>query len=238
MQESKMELMMQGHEIWLEKSNSIGEDVELALMYGHNMRQDGIADAKRLKAFNYHPDGSKSELNLIHGEKRYLLRFQADKKGSYAVVVDMESSMLCKTKDGYKRGPRSQFKDVTYAGAFHQMAKTLCPVGGDGEYDGSQVVHGILEAVPSKPWCLVGQNAELQVFYEGKPLAFEDVKAVSQKVGKEMALVKTDEQGKVRIPVTTDGEWMFLVRHKDPTKKVIDMFDESVFVSTLVMEAR
>lgn len=78
----------------------------------------------------------------------------------------------------------------------------------------------------------------MQVFYEGRPLAFEDVKAVSRKEGKEMALVKTDEQGKVRIPVTTDGEWMFLVRHKDPSKKVIDMFDESVFVSTLVMEAR
>jgi uncharacterized GH25 family protein len=78
----------------------------------------------------------------------------------------------------------------------------------------------------------------MQVFYEGKPLADEDVKAVSQKLGKEMALVKTDSQGIARIPISTDGEWMFLVRHKDPTKKVNDMFDESVFVSTLVMQAR
>lgn len=237
MEESKMELMMQGHEIWLEKSKAEGEDVELALVYGHNMRQDGIADAKRLKAFNYHPDGSKSDISLIPEEKRYLLRFKADMNGIYSVVVDMESSILCKTPDGNKKGPRSEFKDVTYAGAFHQMAKILCQMGGNGEYNG-QVVHGILEAVPSKPWCQVGQEAELQVFYEGRPLAFEDVKAVSRKEGKEMALVKTDEQGKVRIPVTTDGEWMFLVRHKDPSKKVIDMFDESVFVSTLVMEAR
>jgi hypothetical protein len=92
------------------------------------MRQDGIADAKRLKAFNYHPDGIKSELNLIPGEKRYLLRFQADKNGSYAVVVDMKSSILCKTKDGNKRGgPRSQFKDVTYAEAFHKMAEKGIP---------------------------------------------------------------------------------------------------------------
>lgn len=237
MQECKMELMMQGHEIWLEKSKAEGDEVELALMYGHNMRQDGIADAKRLKAFNYHPDGSKLDLGLIPDEKRYLLRFKTDRNGSYAAVVDMESSILCKTKDGNKRGPRSQFKDVTYAGAFHQMAKIVCPAGGDGEYNG-KVLHGILESVPSKSWWQVGQDAELQVFYEGNPLAFEDVKAVSGKEGKEMALVKTDEQGKARIPVTTDGEWMFLVRHKDPTKKVNDMFDESVFVSTLVMEAR
>jgi uncharacterized GH25 family protein len=88
------------------------------------------------------------------------------------------------------------------------------------------------------PWCQVGQEAELQVFYEGKPLASAEVKAVSKKEGTDMALVKADEQGKARIPITTDGEWMFLVRHKDPSKKVNDMFDESVFVSTLVMEAR
>jgi uncharacterized GH25 family protein len=237
MKESKMELMMQGHEIWLETSKKKDEDVELALMYGHNMRQDGIADAKRLKAYGYHPDGSKSDLNLIPEDTRYLLRFTADKEGSYAIVVDMESSILCKTKEGNKRGPRSQFKDVTYAGAFHQMAKILCPVGSDGEYRG-QVLHGILETVPSKPWCQVGQEAELQIFYEGKPLASGEVKAVSRKEGKEMALVKADEQGKAHIPVTTDGEWMFLVRHKDPSKKVSDMFDESVFVSTLVMGTR
>ena len=74
MQESKMELMMQGHEIWLEKSKAEGEELELALVYGHNMCQDGIADAKRLKAFNYHPDGSKSDLAVIPYEKRHLLR--------------------------------------------------------------------------------------------------------------------------------------------------------------------
>jgi len=237
MQESKMELMMQGHEIWLQSSRSLGDDVELALMYGHNMRQDGIADIKRLKAFNYQPDGGKQNLELIPEETRYLIRFKADKGGAYAVVADMESSILCKTKDGNKRGPRSQFKDVTYAGAFHQMAKTIYPAGCDGEYQG-QVVHGILETVPSRSWFSVGSEAEMQVFYEGKPLADEDVKAVSQKLGKEMALVKTDSQGIARIPISTDGEWMFLVRHKDPTKKVNDMFDESVFVSTLVMQAR
>lgn len=35
----------------LEESKAESEDVELALMHGHNMRQDGIADANRLKAY-------------------------------------------------------------------------------------------------------------------------------------------------------------------------------------------
>ena len=236
MHESKLELMVQGHEIWLEKSKVDGDNVELALLYGHNMRQDGIADAKRLKAFNYHPDGSKSDVAVIPDEKRHLLRFKADTEGSYAVIVDMESSILCKTKDGNKRGPRSQFKDVTYAGAFHQMAKILCPIGGDGKYTG-QVVHGILEAVPSKPWCQVGQEIELQVFYEGKPLASEEVKAVSKMYGKEMAAVTTDMEGIAKFKITAEGPWMFLARHRDPSKGVPDQYDEAVFVTTLALEA-
>jgi len=235
--ESKMELMIQGHEIWLQSSKAQGDDVELALLYGHNMRQDGIADIKRLKAFSYAPDGSKQDLELVPDETRYLLRFKEDKSGAYAVVADLASSILCKTKEGNKRGPRSQFKDVTYAGAFHQMAKMIYPSEGNGEYQGN-VVHGILETVPRRSWFSVGSEAEMQVFYEGKPLANEDVKAVSQKMGKEMSLVKTDSQGIARVPINIDGEWMFLVRHTDPSKKVNDMFDESVFVSTLVMQAR
>jgi uncharacterized GH25 family protein len=71
--------MMQGHEIWLENSKKDDANVELALVYGHNMRQDGIADIKRLKAFNYNPDGSKSDMDLIPGDKHYILRFAADK---------------------------------------------------------------------------------------------------------------------------------------------------------------
>jgi uncharacterized GH25 family protein len=134
MQECKIELMMQGHEIWLENSKKDDANVELALVYGHNMRQD--------------------------------------------------------------------------------------------------------EIVPGRSWFSVGSDAEMQVFYEGSPLASADIKAVSKKEGKEMALVKTDSLGRARVPISTDGEWMFLVRHADPSKKVSDMFDESVFVSTLVMQAR
>jgi len=78
----------------------------------------------------------------------------------------------------------------------------------------------------------------MQVFYEGKPLPGEEIKAISKIEGKVMTLVKTNEQGVARIPVTRDAEWMLLVRHRDPAKKVSEKFDETVFVSTLVMVAR
>lgn len=50
--------------------------------------------------------------------------------------------------------------------------------------------------------------------------------------------MKTDEAGVARGPINIDGEWMLLVRHVDPSKKVGEESDESVFVSTLEMEVR
>jgi uncharacterized GH25 family protein len=237
MREDKLSLMARGHEIWLENFKIEDRDVELAIVYGHNMRQDGLGDLKRLEPFVYAPDGTKFKPELIPGEDRHLLRFQADIDGWYTAVVDMGSIIISQTKEGYELGPRHQFKDVIYAGAFHQMAKKMITVG-DPDGFKSELVHGILEIVPAEPFCRVGQETELRVYYEGDPLPMAEIKAVSRNEGKEMASVKTDEQGRARVPVPSSGEWMYLARHRDPSKKVSEEFDESVFVTTLVMEAK
>jgi uncharacterized GH25 family protein len=237
MRDNKMFLMIQGHEIWLEESASENSDVELSLVYGHNMRQDGMADSKRLRAFVYSEDGSSHELELIPCDDRYRLEFKADGEGYHTVVADMGSIIFSQTKEGYETGPKSQFKDVIYAGAFHQMAKIIVSVGRTGKFEG-KLEHGILEIVPKEAHCTVGREIELQVLYEGKPLGGVEVKAVSKRAGKELALVRTDEMGMAGIKVTQDGDWMFLVRHRDATKNVAEAFDESVFITTLTMGAK
>ena len=228
-------LMVQGHEIWLEKANIEDGNVELALIYGHNMRADGIADPEKITPIVYSPDGATLEPALTSKEDSHLLTFQAEKGGYYTAIADFASIIISRTKDGYQFGPRFKFKDVTYAGAYHQMAKKIVPIGDAGAYRG-ELVHGILEIVPKDIRCEVGGEVELDVYYEGKNLASAEVKAVSKEEGKEMALVTTDDNGIAKVPIACDGEWMFLVRHRDPTKKVSEEYDESVFVSTLVME--
>ena len=237
MREDKLPLMARGHEIWLENSRIENKDVELAIVYGHNMRQDGLGDPRRLEPFVYAPDGTRFKPALIPGEDRHLLRFQADIDGWYTAVVDMGSIIISQTKEGYELGPRYQFKDVIYAGAFHQMAKKMVPVG-DPDGFKAEIVHGILEIVPAEPFCKIGQETKLKIYYEGDPLPSAEVKAVSKKEGREMATVATDEQGWARVPVSGNGEWMYLVRHRDPRKKASEEFDESVFITTLVMEAK
>ena len=235
--DSKLELMVQGHEIWLERSASEGRDVELAVVFGHNMSQDGIADIKRVSSAVYSPDGGRLIPDLRSEDARHMLSFRADKDGYYTAVVDLSTVVISQVKDGYMIGPRFKFKDVVYAGAFHQMAKMIVPCGQVGKYRGDPM-HGILELVPSEAGYQVGDEAVLKVYYEGLPLPSAEVKAVSRSEGKEMAVVASDKDGVARIPITRDGEWMFLARHRDPRKKISDEFDESVFVCTLVMEAR
>ena len=236
MKRNTLVLMAQGHEIWLEKANIEDGNVELALLYGHNMRADGIADREEITPAVYSPDGTTLEPALTFKEDRHLLTFQAEKEGYYTVICDLATVIFSQIlKEGFQVGPRFKFKDVVFAGAYHQMTKKIVPIGDADAYHG-ELVHGILEIVPEDIRCEVGSEVELNVFYEGKNLASAEVKAVSKKEGKEMALVTTDDNGIAKVPIACEGEWMFLVRHRDPTKKVSEEYDESVFVSTLVME--
>lgn len=235
--ENKLALMIRGHEIWLGDANVGDNGVEIALSYGHNMRQDGAVDPKRITPLVYTPASATLTPSIASDENHYRIRFSAEGDGYYTAIADMSAVIFSQTDEGYQVGPRYQFKNVTYAGAFHQMAKRVIPVGEAGEFKGD-IVHGILEIVPKEPRMTVGSDAELKVYYEGQPLPAADVKAVSQKEGKDLWTMKTDEEGVARGPITADGEWMFLVRHVDLTKKVNEEFDETVFINTLVMEAR
>jgi hypothetical protein len=93
-------LMAQGHEIWLEKAKIEDGNVELALLYGHNMRADGIADPERITSFVYSPDGATLEPALTSKEAKHLMTFQAEKEGYYTAIVDLASVILSQTKEG------------------------------------------------------------------------------------------------------------------------------------------
>ena len=49
--------------------------------------------------------------------------------------------------------------------------------------------------------------------------------------------MKTDDDGKLRFDVTDKGTYIFITKYTDDTKSVSDEFDETVFSSTLTMEA-
>ncbi len=233
----KMILMVRGHEIWLEASKVKDKDVEVGLFYGHNMKVDGSPDPRNITPAVYSPDKNKFGLKVKVKKGSQSLKFKAGKAGYYAVVADLSPETYSNTKkEGFKAGPKNMYKDVVYAGAWHQMAKTIVAVGTGGKYV-AEPLHGILDIVPRDPRLKVGNDLELTVYYEGKRLPGAEVRAVSKAEGKEMAAVTADKDGIARIPVSAAGPWMFLARHRDPAKGVPDLYDEAVFVTTLTLES-
>jgi uncharacterized GH25 family protein len=233
----KMVLMVRGHEIWLEASRLKDKNVEFGLFYGHNMAVDGCPEKKNIPPAVYDPDKKKFALEIKTKKDAYSMKFKADKAGYYTAVVDLSPETYSNTKkEGFKTGPKNMYKDVVYAGAWHQMAKTIFSVGKNGKYV-AESVHGIFDIVPKDVVPKVGKDQELTVYYEGKKLPGVEVKAVSKKEGKEMAAVTTDKDGVAKVSIKAEGPWMFLARHRDPAKGVPDMYDEAVFVTTLTLEA-
>jgi uncharacterized GH25 family protein len=228
---------MGGHEIWLGEARLVGDQAEMALLFGDNMRPDGSLDPNRLNLTVYHPSGSTLKPALSSEKDRHRFKFPCAGDGCYTAVVDLFPVIITQDADGYHIGPKFKFKNVTYSGALVQMAKRILPVGG-AQPELKDPAHGILEIVPKKPEFSQGEEAEIRVFYEDKPLPEAEVKAVSEKEGKLMAEIKTDDQGWAKVPLTVPGDWMFKVVHRDPTKKVNDEFDLTNFVTTLVVEAK
>jgi len=226
-----------GHEIWLGEARLNGEQAEVSLIYGHNMRPDGSLDPKGINPTVYMPDGNTIKPELSSEKVKHRLAFPCTQDGCYTAIVNLVPVIVTKDKEGYHIGPKFQFKNATYSGAFIQMAKRVLPVG-DGRFDMNETIHGILEIVSNKPVYAKGEEAKIRVFYEDKPLAQAEVKAVSEKEGEETAKTKTDEQGWARIPLTVGGEWMFLAIHQDHTKKISDEFDQTNFITTLVIDAK
>lgn len=232
----KMVLMVFGHEIWLEGQNGKGTKADIKLMYGHNMKTDGHVDAKRISSVVYGPGRKKIAPEIKSKTDHHIVTFTGEKPGYYIPVVDLSPLVISKTKkDEYKQGPRKMYKDIVYAGAFHQMAKKIIPIGDAGAYK-ARHVHGILDILPESPQLAKGKDISMTLLYEGKPVRGVTVKAISKEEGKDLATSVTDAKGIVKFPITRKGTWMFIARHNDPSKAVKDEYDETVFVSTLVME--
>jgi uncharacterized GH25 family protein len=232
----KMLLMVFGHEIWLESMKGKGTTAGIKLMYGHNMKTDGHVDPKRVSSVVYGPGRKKIVPEIKSKTDHHIVTFTGEKPGYYLPVVDLSPLVISKTKnEEYKHGPRKMYKDIVYAGAFHQMAKKIVPIGKVGKYN-PRHVHGILDLIPESPQLAKGTDISMTLLYEGKPAKGVTVKAVSKEEGKDLATGETDADGIVRFPITRRGTWMFIARHNDPSKAVKDEYDETVFVSTLVME--
>lgn len=230
----KMILMVYGHEIYFTSPSVDKQQINIILAYGHNMNYDGIPKYDNLEVKSY-TDNNMLLPILQKQDEYYNVQLKYEKSDNYTFFADLSPVVYTNTKSkGFKEGPKSMYKDVIYSGLWHQMAKIIIPTSSKNIYV-PQHFHGILDIIPNKAILTKGEDVDLTLFYEGKPLAGIDIKVFSKTANEEIGNFRTGETGTIKVGIKYDGEWMFLVRYKDSSKNDKKSYDETIFVSTLVM---
>jgi uncharacterized GH25 family protein len=231
------DLMVYGHEGWLELTGSHGhegKDFEVHFKYGHNLRPDGLTRKEGLKAWLANPDGEVNEINLaVGGLEHYSLTFPTISEGFYQVVAVNNSNYAISKGGKYLLGTRREYPDADKSISYNQYAQVFLPVGHDLE--GVPRPAGIpLEIVaPSwKPW-RAGDKISLQIIFRGEPLdgAAIDI-AYNGPAGYRQRQIMTDAEGRINLTADDPGYYLIVVRHQVPESEV-GVYDEKSFTTTL-----
>lgn len=230
-------LMVYGHEPWLEMGGSHGhegEDVELHLKWGHNMRADGLARREGMSAFVVYPGGSREELMVSDGcPEFHVLRFNPPVEGLYHVVVRNVGSYVLDRQGTYLRGTRREYPEAAKAVYYIQFAQYVVPVGHHPE--GTPQAPGAdLEIRPAawKQW-RAGETLPLAVYYHGEPLDGIAVDAaVNGPGGYRQWQDLTGPAGVLALRAAEPGRYLAIARHRVPERKE-GVYDELSLTATL-----
>jgi uncharacterized GH25 family protein len=222
-----------GHELWFEKPSIKGEKVSCHLMHGHNMSIDGVSPKMYVNSFIYTPDKKrKVKGNEKEGKEDWLVSTPKTADGDYTFYID-SSSVWCKDAKGkWTMGSKSKVKKVAYSGAYQLVAKKIIPVNAKGDF--TPRAHTTLDILPASRSIKVGESIAFKVKYERRNLTGVQMKAYCKESKKEVMVDIVG--GNATVKIDSKGTWMFLVRYRDESKKVSEEYDETVFVTTLVME--
>ncbi|MGE5416398.1 MAG: CooT family nickel-binding protein [Acidobacteriota bacterium] len=185
-------------EIWLEPATDhghfhAGEEVRLNLFKGYNMQADKEAGHLHAEIFSMR-DGVERQIDAHHhhGNPEINLEHEAD---GLITVYARES------------GERELY------------AKVIVEIG-HHHHRGIHAVGLPLEIVPREySHVHLGENYEIQVLKDGKPLAGVEVLATySTSLNREYPFrLTTDENGRARVFLTARGNWLFSVKDEDVT---------------------
>jgi uncharacterized GH25 family protein len=222
-----------GHEMWIGSVVKEGGRFNVYGLYGHKLVADKPMPDDYALPVLYGDDGRLVNPSRQVDEAAKGWRFSFDDTGAdvYTFYIDSNSTWVT-DESGWHRGVKRDFSDVKYSGAFNMVAKRI--ISKDGVSPGS-VMHATLEIIPSKAKLKVGEDIELKVFYEGKPL--KNAKMICYHDGDEaIDNQTTDAEGVLMYPIKQKGSYAFIAKFVDENKKVDEEFDETAFTTVLTME--
>ena len=213
------DLMVLGHEAWLELGGShghAGEKMPVNLKWGHNMKPDGLARKDGMKAFVVHPNGSKEGIQVTDGgPENYVLNFLPREDGLYQVIANINGNYV-KNKEGKTlRGTRREYPDAEKAVCYSQFAQSIVPVGHDLE--GTVPKADLqLEIQPEmlKHWRL-GDEINFKIFFRDQPLDGVAVDIVCNGPGGYQQFQEiTGGDGRLTFQGKEPGRYLLVARYK------------------------
>lgn len=215
------QLMVYGHEPWLEMAGShghVGENVAVYLKWGHNMQADGLARKEGMMALVVHPSGDKEEIQVADGGPEYYdLNFKAQENGLYHVNSKNVGNYVIDKEGKFQQGTRKEYPDAAKATFYTQFAQVIVPVGHDLEGMPNKADLP-LEIQPEmwKHWRM-GDEINFKILFRGEPLdgAVVDV-ACSGPGGYRQQQEMTGEDGWLTLQAKEPGRYLLIVRHRVP----------------------
>ena len=226
--------MIYGHELWLETIKTEGSDISVFGYYGHKLTPDKPMPTDYANPILYDDNGraANPEREIVRGPAGWKFTFKDEGADVYTLYID-SNSVWVTNNEGWHRGTKRDWEGVNYSGASNMVAKRI--VSRDGKNPGS-VMHAALEIMPEKAKFDVGSEAKMTVLYEGKPLK-KNKCIVYNRNWQDLKTILTDDDGVLKFAADQPGTYIIVTKHTDPEKRVDEEFDETVFSTSLTIEA-
>lgn len=230
------DLMVYGHEGWLELTSSHGHkggDFEVHLKYGHNMQSDGLARKERIKAWLVTPTGEARDIVLGEGGSEYYsLNLPTPEEGFYQVVTVNNGNYVLDQEGKYQRGTRKEHPNASNAIYYNQFAQVLVPVGHDLEGVPRKANMPLEIVAPLWKQWRAGDEINLQLQFRGEPLDGVAVDiACKGPGGYNKWQLMTGSKGEINITAQNPGYYLIVARYRIPEGEA-GVYDETSFTAT------
>ena len=234
------------HNLWLNPADhfpQVGATVDIGIGWGHkypaNRVDQEIKDGRVENITAVDPDGKTVDLTKVSAD---LYQLKIDKPGAYLVSARIKSGFFTNTPQGRKWGNKKEVANAVKCTNFHIQAKTVL-IAGAKDTNLTRPAGQGLEVIPQNDLSRIkpGDTLNIQVLYEGKPLADAAVRATYAgfesehgappeppapgKDGKRPSKghshhfpvqTQTDAQGKAALQLDKAGYWMIMLSHRCP----------------------
>ena len=216
------------HDMWATFEDvEVGKPLTAAIGYGHSFPQTEAIPADEVELFKpIRAIGPTGELTMKPGTDNFKAVSQENLvKGTYLVITDVTPVFWTKTPDGWSRKPRNEEPQALSCGMYIENAKGIVNVDGSIETELIGKPVGLpLEIVPlANPATIKpGQRLQLQVLFEGKPLARAKVAgrfagfAQNASPSANAFYDTAGRDGIVNFVPLKSGEWIVTVRNVRP----------------------